>query len=534
MVILQAKEALNQFYSSDRANRKQYFYLNYLEPPIPTCMSSGCAKTAMEVVIQHKQFELIMHPVFQRLIKVKWARFAKKGAWSQVIVSLVFVIIWTLLGVLTPNKASELYSPIDQKWWRVVLGVIAVLLTFNEIRREVVEFYFSKKEHRLWIKWREDEIQRDLQYCHPRWPGERLYLMQEIDELRQQEPSYFTDLWNYFDWLVYFMILTTIVTHFLAVFYQYAMSMIVHVNIFSATLILLWIRMLKYARAFTALGPFVVMMSHVISDTLKFAFLFFVFYIPYAASFWMIFGQRQKVQGYSEVNDLLYSMFRMTVVDEYNYDALTAVEPVMAKILCGTYIAFSAIVCLNLFIALMSDTFQRVYDNVKANAVMQQASTILTLENNLSVSKRRQFTNYIYTRCSPEELYYDDDIDDDTEGDMKKMTHQIKAVVDRTHELLTDGTHAQTYGTKVSTSSAGNKSEMKAMSSEIKRLEQQQRAFIAQFHTQIAEVKEMIQQLAVSVNRKRKSRPQANIGVDMGDPRDPQRIDTQDPRDLLL
>ena len=213
-------------------------------------MSSGCAKTAMEVVIQHKQFELIMHPVFQRLIKVKWAQFAKKGAWSQVIVSLVFVILWTMLGVLTPNKESELYFPITQKWWRVVLGVMAVLLTFNEIRRELVEYYLSKKEHRLWIKWREDEIQRDLQFCHPRWPGERVYLMQEIDTLKQQEPSYFIDLWNYFDWLAYFMISLCIITHFLAVFRQFPMALIVHVNIFSATLVLLWIRMLKYARAY--------------------------------------------------------------------------------------------------------------------------------------------------------------------------------------------------------------------------------------------------------------------------------------------
>lgn len=30
-----AKDALDQFHSTDRANRKQYYYLNYLEPYKP-------------------------------------------------------------------------------------------------------------------------------------------------------------------------------------------------------------------------------------------------------------------------------------------------------------------------------------------------------------------------------------------------------------------------------------------------------------------------------------------------------------------
>lgn len=494
-----AKEALNQFYSTDRANRKQYFYLNYLEPPVPTCMSSGCARTALEVIVQLKQFDLIMHPVIQRLIKVKWNYFGKRGAWIQVVVNLFFVLVWTVLGITTPSRAGELYEPIKEKWWRITLSIIGVLMTLNFIRQEVMEYFSSKREHRLWVKWREDKLRGDLEFCHPRWPGERLYLMQEIDSLHHQEPAYFKDAWNFVDWLAYFMILASIATNLIAYLYGNTWALIVHVNISSATLVILWIRLMKYARAFTSLGPFVVMLGHVINDILKFGFLFFTFYIPYAASFWMVFSGHQ-VEGYSDITDLLYSMFRMTVVDEYNYDGLEQVKPMMAKVLCGTYIAISGVICLNLFIALMSDTFQRVYDNVKANAVMQQATTILTLEKSLSASKRRAFTNFIYTRCNPEELYYDDDLSEGEEKDLQRMTHQIKEQVDHIYAHIAE----QDSDRKKKGTASTN--DVHKLREDLKKLEQQHRALTAQFHNQIGEVKDMLGDIIHTLGKRKKKK----------------------------
>lgn len=43
------------------------------------------------------------------------------------------------------------------------------------------------------------------------------------------------------------------------------------------------------------LGPFVVMLGKITYDVLRFLFLYFEFYIPYACAFWMIFG-KLKIQ----------------------------------------------------------------------------------------------------------------------------------------------------------------------------------------------------------------------------------------------
>ncbi|MEQ2204469.1 hypothetical protein XENOCAPTIV_013597, partial [Xenoophorus captivus] len=56
---------------------------------------------------------------------------------------------------------------------------------------------------------------------------------------------------------------------------------------------------------------------------------------------------------------LLYSLYRITLVDEYEYAAMVTVDNVMAPLLCGTFLAASSILCVNLLIALLTDTFQR-------------------------------------------------------------------------------------------------------------------------------------------------------------------------------
>ncbi len=52
------------------------------------------------------------------------------------------------------------------------------------------------------------------------------------------------------------------------------------------------------------------------------------------------------------------------------------IDELMTVILVITFLIITAVVGLNLFIALLSDTFQRVYDNAQANALLQQVCTL--------------------------------------------------------------------------------------------------------------------------------------------------------------
>ena len=412
-----AKEALDQFHTTDRGNRRQYFYLNHLEPYLPNDEGdyTSYARSPLHCVVRYKQMELIMHPVFKRLIEVKWDQFGQRGTLRNICIHAFFVMLWTALGVtlhMGEDPETNYYSPPSKYWWRIVLETLACLMTLYFICVEFFEITASKEAHERWKSWRIRQIDRDLQFCHPRWPEERKYLEMERNEIAESGISYFNDSWNYFDWVTYGWILGIIVTRIFAVVLESETAHSLHPRVFAIALIFIWLRLMKVFRGFVTLGPFIVMIGHIIDDTLKFGFLYFEVYVPYVCAFWIVFGgsknaaimerNGQDSKGWEEFNDLMYSVWQLTVVGNYPWDSLLAVDRLMAQILCGTYLAVSAIVMLNLFIALMSDTFQRVYDNAKANAAMQRASTILTMEENMGEKTRERYRRQIHQRFAPE------------------------------------------------------------------------------------------------------------------------------------
>lgn len=73
----------------------------------------------------------------------------------------------------------------------------------------------------------------------------------------------------------------------------------------------------------------------------------------------MLFSGTSSVPSIQSVTGLLYSLYRITLVDEYEYSAMLSVDGVMAPLLCGTFLAASSILCVNLLITLLTETFQR-------------------------------------------------------------------------------------------------------------------------------------------------------------------------------
>ncbi|KAM4688899.1 uncharacterized protein O3C94_006999 [Discoglossus pictus] len=417
--------ALDQFHDKDRPNRKQHFFLNHVEPQTSGFHGTQ-AKTPLEVIVQSRQLDIIMHPVIQKLIEVKWNAFGRKNIAIMLTLNLLFITSWTALGIassLTRTEQEPYVFPVDS--WRIIVIIIALGLTFYQIAEEFKEFFQSKKKMQLWKDWRKKELEKDLKYCHPMWPEEKEYIQKGIEDVQGMQPAYFRDFWNVFDWIVYFLLFAVILTHIADIVVRDNKNLHVsHVRVFAVTIVFLWLRLMKHARAIRLLGPFIVMLGKIVTDVLKFLFLYGEFYVPYACAFWIIFGG--QVDNMSSVPQMMFTIFRITLVDDYNFDAMYAVDPVMAYILCGTFLGVSAILCINLLIALLADTFQRVYDNATANAAMQQASTLLQIEEGLNKKNKGKFEKRIQSTCAPLTLFYDDDLTVNQDDDLKKVTIQIK------------------------------------------------------------------------------------------------------------
>lgn len=83
-------------------------------------------------------------------------------------------------------------------------------------------------------------------------------------------------------------------------------------------------------------------------------------------------------------------------------------------------------ICIVIYIKYIHFAQFRVYDNARANAVMQKAMMILSFWEGMSHEARNKFLDHIEEMCSPSKEYYDDDMTESDDADLKKVTIQIK------------------------------------------------------------------------------------------------------------
>ena len=298
----------------------------------------------------------------------------------------------------------------------------------------------TRSRQKKWIAWRASELEEDLKYCHPRWQQEEMYLKSEIKAIRDTPLITTGDSWIYFDWFSLILILATIGTNVVFFNMNTALSRVIFARTITVLIVVLWLRLMQYARPFEGAGPFVAIFGHIIKDIVNWGILTLLITIPYGCAFWITFGDTSAnpVKSYSEVPSLLYALFSMIVVNDHDFEALEAANATMARLLCGSYIAVMSIVNLNILIALLSDTFTRVYGNAVANAVMQRAKTILFLEKSLARKSKRQYQEFIKNFCSPESVELVRDISANNDRDEQKAGDLLKESVQEIHDLIHD------------------------------------------------------------------------------------------------
>ena len=249
-----------------------------------------------------------------------------------------------------------------------------------------------------------EQLEYDLKYCHPRWPQEEKFVKHEMKRVRALPLFDAYDAWFYLDWIILFFIVTTAVTHFVFIYVDTSAMRYLYTRTVSIVNLLVWLRLLKFVRPFPGIGTLVLILSETLSDFLNWTFLFFLILVPFAASFWINFGPLSihPAHGYHTTGELLYRVFQMAVGDEFNYEDMEKEDPVMARILVALYVTAMTIVTLNLLIALLTDTFSRVYSNAVANTIMQRAVKIVEAERTLTKKQKLNYKSYMATNCSPE------------------------------------------------------------------------------------------------------------------------------------
>ena len=131
-----ALEALNQLHTTDVITRKEFYYLNFLETSRMK-LETKKARTPLETAVVMKKFEVVSHPVMQRLIDNKWMNFGRTAAILDLCFYILFNILWTVWSMLTPPTGRELYEPINENIWRVVMLIVIGIMIIYQVGRQV-------------------------------------------------------------------------------------------------------------------------------------------------------------------------------------------------------------------------------------------------------------------------------------------------------------------------------------------------------------------------------------------------------------
>lgn len=132
-----AVQALDQLHSTDNVNRKEYFSLNILEGTKINEGRTTAARTPLEIAVQKRCFSIVMHPVVQQLINLKWEHYGKSGAICDLMLNLGYAMLWTILGLALHHRAKDMYLPFGSKGWLLGIVILMLIITGNEIRKQI-------------------------------------------------------------------------------------------------------------------------------------------------------------------------------------------------------------------------------------------------------------------------------------------------------------------------------------------------------------------------------------------------------------
>lgn len=108
-------------------------------------------------------------------------------------------------------------------------------------------------------------------------------------------------------------------------------------------------------------------------------------------------------------------------------DSFTAIDRYFAAFVCATYLLFTAILSINIFIGLISNALQtEAFSTVEARFLLERVEVILSYEWRFSKRKRSQIQEIIHRFCSPLQLNWKD-INFDAHGQSREQ-QQAKAL----------------------------------------------------------------------------------------------------------
>uniref|UniRef100_A0A8C2U7Y5 Polycystin 2 like 1, transient receptor potential cation channel n=1 Tax=Coturnix japonica TaxID=93934 RepID=A0A8C2U7Y5_COTJA len=229
------------------------------------------------------------------------------------------------------------------------------------------------------------------------------YVVEEILELRIHRLQYFTSIWNILDVVVILLSIVAIGFHifrtievnrllgellkhpetyadfeFLA-FWQTQYNNMNAVNLFFA-----WIKIFKYISFNKTMTQLSSTLARCAKDILGFAIMFFIVFFAYAQLGYLLFGT--QVENFSTFVKCIFTQFRI-ILGDFDYNSIDNANRVLGPVYFVTYVFFVFFVLLNMFLAIINDTYSEVKEELSSQKDELQLSDILKQSYNRTLMR---------------------------------------------------------------------------------------------------------------------------------------------------
>ena len=338
-----AMQALDQCFSLDSKSRELKVWINYMEPDLLVPKDARYGFSVLYEVSRSADLDLVQNPAIKALISTKWKQFGQRAVIKEIGLYLIYLISWSLLMILTPLKPPGEGDEYDRGSRRIITETVAYIFYIGFVLDEIGEARSGQQQQKKWKNMRIGQVESDLKVVRPLSEMDQAFLNSEMMKAVKQKSQYFGDYWNVFDWIVYSLQFVGIVIYLYCEVAvegpeedrlnqskeeQSAIELMFRrrSQLMATAILLSWFKVFKYLRVFKSMGPFVVIITHSFGDIGKISLVYVILYIPMVCIFYQFYGN-QNIPGYQSVDDVMFTVFRMIVVDDYNYNSLILTNP---------------------------------------------------------------------------------------------------------------------------------------------------------------------------------------------------------------
>ncbi|CAF4480352.1 unnamed protein product [Rotaria socialis] len=206
------------------------------------------------------------------------------------------------------------------------------------------------------------------------------YTVEETLEIRHFKLQYFKSIWNVLD------VLIIVISYICVAFNIYRQIKVGQIldellknqnsfadfefltywqiqfnNIVAFAVFLAWIKIFKYVSFNKTMTQLSTTLSRCAKDVMGFSVMFMIVFLAYAQLGYLLFGT--MVDDYKTFSISIFTLFRI-ILGDFDFNAILTAHRVLGPIFFLTYVFFVFFVLLNMFLAIINDTYSEVKSDI--------------------------------------------------------------------------------------------------------------------------------------------------------------------------